>query len=393
MGSQTSEAQGTRQGRAVKLLRATEEHDPALAEFYRATWNPDATAEIVRQSRRAAAASNPVSPGEESPTFIFLQEGRILGHVGTIPVRVWSHGEEHPAHWVKGFWVLPEYRNGPIGFLVLREALKNLDCAMALTVLPVVVGLSVGLGFSDLGTIPNFIRILHPAKLAYRLRLDELGFGGLPRALRTTISLFQRTGLASIGGLCLGGLTRVAIGMRGRFPGTLTVTLEVPRPSDLDQLWLRTRKTMSAGLVRDARYLTWRYLRKDSGDYRFVTVRKGNDLIALAVVRRPTPDADPRLRGITLAPVSEWIFPLDESVAGLAALAGAEQAARELHADGIICSVSHPGAAPLLRRRGYWRGPPNVHLLIRDPAKSRALPSALSSWWVTRGDSYADGAF
>lgn len=377
----------------VQTLRVTDEHDAALAEFYRATWNPHATAETVRQSRRAAAAANPVSPGEESPSFILLQDRRILGYVGTIPIRVWSGNEEHKAHWVKGLMVLPEARNGPVGFLILREALRNLGCSMALAVLPVVVGLSVRLGFSDLGAIPNCVRVLRPARLLHRLNLEEIGFTGLPMWLRRSAAVSQRLGLASAAGLCVNGLTRLAIAARGRFPRFLVVETSKPESSEMDALWRRTRETLAGGLVRDSRYLSWRYSRGQSDLYRFVAAYSGQDLVALAVVRRPRAGGDPRLHGATVATVSEWIFSLDEPVAGLAALAGAERVARDFGADALLCSASHPRALALLRRRGYWRTPPNVHLLIRDQVNACSLPNALAAWWITRGDSDADEVF
>lgn len=378
---------------AIQLARASDRHDAALAEFFRATWNDQATAETVRNARRFSAATNPVSPGEEPPSFLLLKEGRILGYVGTIPIRIWSAGRESPAHWVKGFWVLPEFRNGPIGFLVLRDALRNLGCSMALTVLPVVIGLSVSLGFADLGAIPNLIRVLRPASLARRIRLQEVGFGRLPGWLLKAAVFAQRVGLASAAGMGAEAVARLAILVRGGYPTSLAIDSTVPEASDMDALWQRARATLAASLVRDARYLIWRYLRGQAAEYRFVCVRKGRELVSLAVVRRPRADGDPRLNGAKVATVAEWIFPLDDPPAGLAALAGAESVARELGADALLCSASHGGALSLLRRRAYLPAPANVHLLTRDRSKSCGLSAALSDWWITRGDANADEVF
>ena len=378
---------------AVKLRRVSDEHNSALAAFYRATWSPQATSDSVRCARHSAAVNNPVSPGEEPPSFIYVQDGKILGYLGTIPIRVWSQRRESPAHRVKGFMVLPEYRNGPIGFLVLRETLRNLNCAMALAVLPVVVGLSVQLGYRDLGRISNFVRLLRPARLLSRLRLEEIGLPGLPVWLRRSAALAQRAGLASAAGVCLDAFTRSAISLRARRPSSFSIESGTPDSIEMDTLWGRARKTIAASLVRDSRYLNWRYLRDNSSTYHFVAVRFKGDLRALAVVRKPRSDGDPRLHGATVSSLSEWIFPLDEPLAGLTALAGAEQAAGELGADALLCSASHPMAFPILRRRGFWRLPANVHFLTRDPSNACSLPNDLSDWWITRGDSNADDVF
>lgn len=377
----------------IQLARASDEHDAALAEFFRATWNENATVETVRDGRRSAAAANPAFPGEEVPNFILMQGEKIVGFVGTIPMRIWSDAKEYPAHWIKGFWVLPEFRNGPVGFLVLREAVRNLSCAMALTVLPVVVGLSVRLGFTDLGALPNLVRILNPAKLLHRIRLDEVGFGNMPEWLRASAAFLQRTGVASAAGVCADRIARMAVGLSGRFPRSLALYTDVPEIQDLDALWLRTRGTLGASLVRDGRYLSWRYQRQDAHKYRFITARKGAELAGLAVLRNPRADGDPRLHGATVATISEWIFPLDEPLAGLAALAGAERAARELGADALLCSASHPLALRLLRRRAFLPAPPNVHLLTRALPNTCSLSGAQSDWWITRGDANADEVF
>lgn len=374
----------------VELARR--EHNSALAEFFRTTWDPEATPDGVRRSRLAAAAENVVSPGVAPPAFLFLQDSKVIGYLGSIPVRVWDGTSEQPAYWVKGLMVLPEFRNGPVGFLLLKEAVRHMDCCMALAVLPVVVGLFERLGFTDLGMLQNSVRILRPVRALNRLRLADIGFSRLPAWLLRATELAQRTGVASAAGLCASAFAHLYTTARGGFPGTLTIEQSVPAPSELDALWRRARRTIPAGIVRDSRYLNVRYPQHDSG-YQYVAVRRGSEILSLAIVKRPRAQGDPRLNGITVATVSEWIFPLDSPEAGLAALAGAEMAARRYGADLLLCSSCHADSLPLLTRRGYWKVPANVHLLVRADRKQSSLPLRLADWWVTRGDSNADEVF
>src|SRR5438128_6349010 len=58
-------------GTTVEVVRVTDSHADALAEFHRAVWDPSATPDRVRRAR-AAAQLNPVAPGEDVPTFLFL---------------------------------------------------------------------------------------------------------------------------------------------------------------------------------------------------------------------------------------------------------------------------------------------------------------------------------
>jgi hypothetical protein len=62
-------------------------------------------------------------------------------------------------------------------------------------------------------------------------------------------------------------------------------------------------------------------------------------------------------------------------------------------ADAILCSSAHPAITSSLRRRAYIRLPGNVHLMLRDPEGSAALPLAVDEWWLMRGDAHSDEAF
>lgn len=376
----------------ARVELAGREHDPVLAEFFRSTWDPDATPNSVHLSRLAAADRNVVSPGVEPPTFLFLQDRKVIGYVGSIPIRAWDGSTERPAHWVKGLMVLPEFRNGLVGFLLLKEAVRHLDCSMALAVLPVVVGLFTRLGFTDVGMLSNFVRILHPARAFGRLHLPDIGFSRLPTWFLRAAEVAQRAGVASAAGLCAGASTNLYAAARGGFPHNLSIDTSVPAPSELDALWRRARRTIRAGLVRNSRYLSVRYPQLGSGS-EYVSVRRAGEIVSLAIVKRPRSQVDRRLHGVTVATVSEWIFPLDSPEAGLAALAGAEMAARRFGADALLCSACHAASLPLLTRRGYWKVPANVHLLVRSPRQQSPLPNRIADWWITRGDSNADEVF
>src|SRR6266540_1593515 len=118
----------------IQATLATEEHAGAIAAFYRETWSPDATAESVVAARRQAAAENVVEPGEAPPLALVLDRSRVIACCGSIPQRLWDGVAEHPAYCVKGLMVLPEYRNGPIGFLVGKALAERLSRATVLVV-------------------------------------------------------------------------------------------------------------------------------------------------------------------------------------------------------------------------------------------------------------------
>jgi GNAT superfamily N-acetyltransferase len=377
---------------SVEVVSMTDEHADLLAEFFRAVgWASEATPENVRQGRKSAIEGNPFHPGKEVPTVLFLSDGQVLGYVTTIPVLVWSGGEERRAEWIKGLMVRPEHRNGPIGFLLVRELLRRLVCPLSLTVSNPSRRLFEALGMANLGLIPNYLRLLDAGTVLKKLDLEGLGVS-LPRWMAGAIRLSQAMGLAVVLGACAGGAMRLKVMLTSVSTRSLQVDSpdSFPDRSGLDRLWRLVRSNVAVAPVRDGLYLAWRY--GDAAVYRAVTVREREELVGFAVVRRPRSEGDPRLNGIRVASLADLLFHPGRPEVAAALLKGAEVVARNLGADALLCSASHPAVLAALARRGYLRVPANLYFLFADPGKYN-LPRDLSSWWLTRGDMNADEVF
>lgn len=376
---------------ATGVIRVGVEHAELLAAFYRETWDAAATGASVHAARRAAAARNPVHPGEPPPTFLFLANGRPVGHLTTIPVRLWTAAGERPAHWLKGLMVLPAHRNGPVGFFLLREALAQLELALSAAVAPEARTLLQAAGLTDLGPLPNAVRVLNPARVLRSIDPDAVG-AALPRPLRAAAARVRRSPvLSTLAGTLLRAAAAGWTGARGGSGGRDAVVLPELRPGEVSRLWARVRRGLSAAPSRDAACLRARYGME--GGYRLLGVYEGGVLAGFAAVRPPRPDGDPRLGGARVATVSELVAPVDRPAVLRALLQGAETVARSLDADALLCTASHPAARDALRRRAYLPFPGNVHLLLREPPGTAPLPRALAAWWLTRGDSHADEVF
>jgi hypothetical protein len=370
-------------------VRVDEGHAELLAGFYRATWDAGATASGVRAARRRAAAANPVAPGEEVPTFLFVAGGRALGHLTTLPVRLWNGGRLVAAHWLKGLMVLPEARNGPVGYYLLREAVRHLPVTMAMVVAPEARRLFGAVGFAELGTLPDTLRVLEPGRVLARLDAEALA-GSLPPWARGVLPRLQRSpaGCAVAGWLASAALAAWSAVADSPRTHRGWVLPELPA-GDAARLWVRMRRLLAAAPARDAARLAARY---GEAGYRLVGVRERGELVALGAVRPPRPGGDPRLHGIRLATLSELLCLPGHSAAARALLATAEQVARGLEADALLCAASHVSMAQPLRRRAYLRAPGSVHVLLRAPADA-GLPGSIARWWLTRGDSNADEGF
>ena len=380
----------------VGVVRITDDVSDAVAEFFRRVWTPDASGERVRAARAEAARLNPVVPGADVPAVVFLCDTEVIGHLGTIPVKFWNGSSETVGHWLKGFMVLPEHQNGPVGFAVLKEMLRHVDVSGTMAVALPARRLFQAMGFVDCGALPNHVCVLRPGRVAENIDIAELGLG-LPSWLHRSARAAQTIGVARAVGAVAGVGLQGLRALRGFSLGSTTdLSGDLPPRTDLDDLWARSRPTILAGAVRDGSFLSWRYKARAGALYEAVAIRErsGNrNLVALALVRRWTDTPDPRLHGIRVATLADILFRADEPAAGLAALAGAERVARRMGADALLCSAAHPVLTSVLRRRAYLRLPANVHLMLRDPKRTAGLPLKVEEWWLTRGDANSDDAF
>lgn len=380
----------------LEVVQAGDAHAAEIAEFIRQIWDAGATPESVATARREGAARNVAEPGVPPPTWIALQAGRVLGYVTTIPVRLWDGQRDWPAYWIKGLMVLPEFRSGPIGYLVLKAAVARLPRTGALAVAPPARRLFEALGYTDLGAIPNWIRPVAPGRVLQRLDLAGLGLSSLPRWAPGALRFAQRTGLAAaagwVGGLVLRG---TAAGLRLRAAGQEAAPFNPALSGDeLDGLWRAARDRFPAAVVRDSSYLLHRYPVSPQSPYTWQSTRRRGVLTGVAIMRRPRLDGDERLKGIRVATLADLLYPPDSPASGLALLGAAEAAARGFGADAILATTSAPALAALFRRQCYVPLAGNVHLLLRDVAgEGQGFGQRMMDWWLTRGDGQADEVF
>ncbi len=376
---------------AVYVGHVEDGHNEGLATFFRSVWSPTATGESVAGWRADEAEHNPADPGVEPPKWIFTRDEVVLGYLGTIPDRFSVGGESFPAYWLKGFQVDPAFRSGPVGFEILRTAIGSLQAAAATVVAPEARRLFEAHGLRDLGVLFNRILPLRPARILARLEPARV-LEGVPSYIQTGTDVVRRTGLAYPAGVAVSAALAFGSMLRGRPPRGLRTTVGWDAILDeaIDAVWDEFRAQVSYAALRDARFVRWRY--QDGDRYQVVAVWANGVLRGWAVVRRPGPAAQGRLEGLSVATLTDVVFLPQDTPAGLAVVAAAERLATEMGADAVLCSGSHPALGRVLSRRSFLKIPGNVHFMARD-ADDRCFPGPLESWWLTRGDGQADGAF
>ncbi len=375
----------------IRCIAAQDEHSEMLAAFFRETWDRSATGEKVLASRRHAAEANLAEPGKSPPTWMAVQGDRIIGYCSSLPIRLWNGTAQQPAYWAKGLMVLPEFQNGPIGFKVLKELSNAVPLIAAVTVHPASRRLFAAIGYRDHGALPNMLKPLRAGRIFATADPQRLAASGIPQVATRMLALAQQVRVAGL----LGGAIDLGLSLRsGRAPADVTVA-EEPALSiqEIDVLWNRVRRDLSAATVRDGAALTARY--RDGADvvYRCVTVRRSGELCGLMLVRPPRVDGDARLAGIRISSFSDLLVAPSDEAAQTALFAAAESSAKALGADAALCSLSHASLLPLLKQRGYFPRAGNVHFFLRSRDNPSAWPSSLQDWWLTRGDGESDVTF
>ena len=369
-------------------------HAQMLAVFFRCIWDATATTESIIASRAALAAANQSEPGKPPPAAVAIQGERIIGYCGSIAVRWWDGANECSGYWAKGFMVLPEFRNGPLGFMILKELSRSSPLMAAMTVNPASNRLFAAQGYRDMGPLPNRIRPLKLGRILGHINLQQAGAGRLPGWTLRAYGLLQKTRLPTLAGW-LADLV-----LRGSSPkphATLRINSNATvDQAQIDDLWLRCRTAYPAAPVRDGKAMLLRY---DSNSqeadklYRAVSVYRDGKLVALGWVRRPREQGDPRLGGLRMASLSDLLVRPDDLPAINALLAAAEACAASLGAEAILCSASHIALTKPLRQRRYVSIAGNVHFFMRGEPAVGAWPSTVEQWWLARGDSEADAVF
>jgi hypothetical protein len=366
----------------------------SIAEFLRAAaWDRDATPDSVRAVLRTAAAENPFEPGQGPPTVGVFVGTRLVAYITSIPTRFWNGKEYAAAHWLKGYWVLNEYRNSPIGFLLLKEMLKHVGLAASMPAALVPRRLSAACGMLDLGAVRDYIAPLRPARILRKLdfeRLDHLN--GLPTAVSIAVQVAKIPPLAyAVGALIT--LSLMALRLPNALAGrglTMQLAERLPGEAALDSLWARAQRALSCAATRSGAYLRWRYERGANGQYRFASVWRGDDLVGLAVLAHPQRLDDARIAGLGIGSVVDLVLNPDCPGALPSVLAVARRWARSANYDALLLTASRRALRGPLLRAGCIPMPGNIHVMLRDPGATHGLSTDLDAWMVTRGDAWSD---
>lgn len=377
----------------LRARRLGEADANAIAEFMRsAEWNTNATPEGVREWIRSSAVQNPFEVGAEPPLVGVFIGKLLVACLTSIPTRFWNGREFVPGHWLKGFWVLEQHRDGLIGFLLLKEMLKHVGVAASM---PAALGprrLSVALGMIDLGALRNYIAPLRIARILRNLDSRLLELNGVPKSAAFALKFAKIPPVAYAAEALVGLGLAIAQLPSIRAVRALTTRLEerLPSESDLDSLWDRARGAGICCASRSGAYLRWRYERGENSRYWFASCWHRTELVGLVVLQHPERLDDPRLAGLKIGSVVDLVLDPGCKYALPSVLGAARRWARSLKYDALLLTMPHLALRAPVLRAGYIPMGGNIHLMLRDPGDKHGLSQNIDVWMVTRGDAWSD---
>jgi hypothetical protein len=376
----------------IRCIPASPDHAEGLAEFFAVNWGARTTPDEVVRSMEAGARENVSEPGRIPPATIAVRGGAVLAYCGSIPTRFRFAGADHGAYWAKGLWVLEQYRGGPLGYMVLKEFSASVDIAGALTVDPASRRLFEGLGYRNLGTLPNLVQPVSFERLGRRMRQIVDRQPGIPEGLRKIARAVDALGVGRAAGMAADGA--VWLLRRLRSSRYEIRTADQVTAVELDRVWEQTRDTFGGSPVRDASALQARYqLGVTGSEYFVVTARDAGELAGLAIMKHPKAMPDGRLGGVSAASLSDVLSIPGRPGLSSALLDGCYAAARNAGAAAIVFSPALQAWRDAARRLGYVAMPGNVHFLLKQAETVGTVPDTLNQWHLTRGDAESDASF
>ncbi len=347
----------------------------AFERFSRVAWPSSGSADTG--GTRASLSSR------DAPTFVFVKGCDIIGHVTTIPVQLASHAGAVAAHWIVGFMVLPEHRNGLVGPLLIKEASRVLDCALSIFVEPPVLRILTGMKWAHRGVLPQYLRVLNASAVTRNLQLG--GFKGL--------SVHALARILAGWGLALGQAAWLGFSTFSRPRTARAQVQEEPRfDESYDELWRAVHDRFGACPARDQRYLQQRYGEQPER-YRVLGCRQGSRLLGYCIVKLRQFSDDERMGNMRVGTIVDCLFDPTSPTVLQSLLEAAVRLFEQEEVHAVLCTASHAAVRQLLRANGFLAIPGNLNFAIHNRTALPIQDVPLDSWHLMRGDSDADQNF
>lgn len=310
---------------------------------------------------------NPAARSSLPPGLVLERGDAIVGHVSCTPVRVSVRGAEVEGFW-SGEWVTDPERARGFGHLLVRRLMALPALGLA-TPNDLAHAALTRLGWSHVCHLERRVRVV----CAERVLAGVRGASLLGRAA----------------GWALRAAASAAAPRRRAEDAGLRVVAAPALDDRFDALWRRVAPGYGAAVVRDRRFLAWRYLEIPGRAYSIAAAERGGELAGYVVFYAR------RRGGLVFGHVIDLLVERGDAGARDALLAHAAEELGRRGVDVVTCYLSPYDAFVRsgLRRCGFFFARRGVAVLTRDGAPARGVGRiAPGEWFVSRGDSDLDMA-
>lgn len=365
----------------------------AYQEFCRTVW-PSSTRDL--SASLSSGAIVPPSDGSAAPIFLFMKNDKVVGHVASVPVRLSMSSGVLPAHWIVGFMVLPEFRSGLVGPLIIKEVNRVLDCAMSLHVEPPVLRILTGLKWVHKGVLPQYLCVLRARSVLDNLQpsVAEAVHSQKNRSslLRTLLRNSSIRGIGS-GSLALGQSIWSAVTIPARHsPMKAEVCREETFDDSYTDLWQSVSGQFGASLVRDTMALQARYGPKMKS-YQLLACRRGKTLLGYCILKMKQFSQDARMGNMHVGTIVDCLYDPRQPATLQALFNEALRWFRQEDTHVVLCTASLTSIRQVLVRNGFFKIPGNLNFAYHSRSSTEIGTIPLEAWHLMRGDSDADQNF
>jgi len=361
-----------------------------LVVFIRAVWDENMTESSFLERRKKDMSDNPYAKTGGLPIAVALENNKIIGHHAGTPVKVWLRGKEVINYWLSGLYVLPEGRGKGVA-KVLQGTTNRLPMATSFWVVEATLRVKKRLGWTVVGKIPEYIKILDPQMI-----LNSTDYNQLPKLrfrLDKVLKFFLsgRTGLASALFKVLAKTYNFIVqGFSSNHSFNSQIKIVHNFDSGVDQLWDKNKKNIKYSQIRDSSYMNWKF--NHSQGWIKIIAEKENTTVGYAILSLKDIKRGKHIRGLRSLSIIDifWDFERTEVLWDL--LTYIEKMGQENRASFLLCSINNKTAQHTLLKNGYCRMPGMVYFGFHSNEYNRELSASLKDWFVTRGDGDAAGS-
>lgn len=350
----------------VPIVRQYNADDRELVfQFIRETFSPDDSARALAQWAWRCEGNPFTSPLGPAVYLMWLGE-QLAGLAAGFRVKIWIGGTVCDGEGLGNWAVHPRMRGrklwqraqtGRAAQQVLRSPI-----VLGWTRLPSRRDLRLGARTEHLRPL---VRVLDAGPLlerfAHSRALGKIGAGTTAAARLVSYPLRRRSNNRE------GKVVRLEV-----FDGRV------------DALWERARRPTKAMVIRDHRYLNWRYRDRPDAKYLLYGFERGTELEGFLVARSTT------YEGMPWGYLVDFLAPENSRDVLTSLIDEAVDELRRLGAAAVVCYLTDDAARSVLYRRGFFPAPQRnpirfVLFLPEDSANLKRFTTP-SSWYLTMGD-------